>query len=444
MKVTFGSILERTAGIGLGFDTMRLLLSISILCWHSVSISYGKQVELNLWSSPYGTVVSTVLPVFFVLSGFLVMGSASRAQSLRAFLTLRALRIVPALATEITLSALIIGATLTTLPLPQYLSSGQFYAYFGSLIGRIRVTLPGVFEHNPLPDLVNQSLWTIGPELLCYVYLAALITAGIARHRALTTIVGCTFVVLDFVRDQIGSYHHIIGEPLLPRSLLVSFILGNMAYLWREKLPYSWMLFTLNLIIGIGTIHLVHWEDIGIVSLTYCTVFLGLTPIKKIPVLSRGDYSYGIYLYAFAIQQAVSYLLPEAREFYWNILISLPIAILLAMGSWRFIEKPTLSLRKRLTGLSASRPQQSASQEFIFTFVALFLLLFYGAFLATNAKVIPEKFVLSGPNASVLVAAIVLAAAAGACVKWMLSANRPSMAWNGSAMNLAMSRSERK
>ncbi len=423
---------------------MRLGLSISIICWHSIAISYGSEFEKGVWESPFGAVVSALLPVFFALSGFLVMGSASRAQSLRAFLTLRALRIVPALATEITLSALVIGATLTSWPLQQYFGSPQFFAYFGSLIGRIRVTLPGVFEANPLPNLVNQSLWTIGPELLCYAYLAILITTGIARHRLLTTIVGCAFILLDFVRDQIGNYHHAAGTPLLARSLLVSFILGNLAYLWRQKLPYSWTLLGLSVVLGFGTIQSIHLEDIGLVALTYCTVFFGLTPIKKIPILSRGDYSYGIYLYGFAIQQAVAYSLPATREFYWNILISLPIAILLAMGSWRFIEKPTLSLRKRLIKPSTNRSPHSSAHGLALTFASLLLLLLYGAFLATNAAVIPERFVLSGPNAPIVVAAVVLAAAAGTSVKWVLSAIDPSVAWNNFRTNvvMTMSRSE--
>ena len=440
-KRSFGSILDANKGVGQGFDTMRVTLSISILCWHSYAISYGREAEIVPWSTGWGTILSSLLPVFFALSGFLVMGSASRAQSLRTFVVLRGLRIVPALATEITLSALLIGTALTVLPLSEYFSDHRFFAYFGSLFGRIRVTLPGVFAHNPAPDLVNISLWTIGPELLCYVYLAVMIVSGAVRHRWIVTAFGCAFVGADFLRDQFGSFHHEIGQSLLPRSLIVSFILGNLAYLWRHKLPYHWLLFLACLAVGLGTIHLVHWEDMGLVALTYCTVFLGVTPIKKIPVLSGGDYSYGIYLYAYAIQQAVAYLLPGLREFYWNILISLPIVIALAMCSWRFVEEPTLSLRKRLTSQPGAVPTRLSGRNLALIFVFATALLTYGAYLASLSSVIPPAYGLGSSHAPLLLCAIVAASLLLTGMRAVLSKAEPAAVRARPALNLAFNES---
>ncbi len=440
-RKTVGSILDANKGIGQGFDTMRVTLSISILCWHSYAVSYGREAEIIPWSTGYGVIVSSLLPVFFALSGFLVMGSASRAQSLRKFVVLRGLRIVPALATEITLSALLVGATLTVLPLSEYFTDHQFFAYFGSLFGRIRVTLPGVFEHNPVPSLVNISLWTIGPELLCYVYLAVMIVSGAARHRWIMTVFGCLFVVVDFLRDQFGGSHHEIGQSLLPRSLIVCFILGNLAYLWRHKLPYDWLLFFACLAVGLGTIHLVKWEDVGLVALTYCTVFLGVTPIRKIPVLSGGDYSYGIYLYAYAIQQAVSYLLPGLRQFYWNILISLPIVIVLAMCSWKFVEEPTLSLRKRLTSQSSTATTQLSFRGLALTFIFTAVLLTYGAYLASLSSVIPSAYGLASGHAPLLLCAIVAASVLLTGMRAILSKAEPAAVRAPPALNLAFNKS---
>ncbi len=62
---------------------------------------------------------------------------------------LRALRLIPALAVEVTLSALLLGAFFTTLPLGRYLSSPELISYFGNVVGLVHFTLPGVFEHNP-------------------------------------------------------------------------------------------------------------------------------------------------------------------------------------------------------------------------------------------------------------------------------------------------------
>lgn len=114
--VSLGAVLDRTKGIGQGFDTMRIVLSICILCFHSFITSYGKEAEVPFWTNPFtGGPVASLLPVFFALSGFLVMGSAVRTASLRVFLAARGLRILPALATEVTVSAVLLGSMVTTL-----------------------------------------------------------------------------------------------------------------------------------------------------------------------------------------------------------------------------------------------------------------------------------------------------------------------------------------
>ena len=434
---SIGSILDGNKGIGPGFDTMRLLLSISILCWHSIAISYGVDMDAAVRRTTLNAGANALLPVFFALSGFLVMASAMRAQSLRKFVVLRGLRILPALATEITLSALLIGSTLTVLPWHEYFASHQFFAYFGSLFGRIRTVLPGVFQDNPLPGLVNASLWTIGSELICYVYLAALIVSGVVRHRRLVTAFACAFILLDFCRDQFGADHHLATQALLGRSLLVSFMLGNLAYLWRDKLPYRWPAFFASLAIGLGLVDSVYWEDVGLVALTYCTVFLGVTPIKKIPVLSRGDYSYGIYLYAFAIQQAVTQLLPGARQFYWNILISLPLVILLAMGSWRFVEEPTLALRKRLTSQPNRVGSRLSARDLLSTFLSLVLLLAYGAYLSANARILPPEYGLHSANGFLTLGGVIVAAALLTALRRALSQTEPAVLVSQPSLSLA-------
>ena len=440
-KRTIGSALDDHNGIGPGFDSMRIILAIVILGLHSIAISYGRDAEIAIWGSPYGTFISGLLPMFFTLSGFLVMGSASRSQSLRKFMILRGLRLFPALSTEITLSALIIGATLTTLPLSEYFTSHRFFAYFGSVIGRIRVELPGVFEHNPLPNLVNVTLWTIGPELLCYVMMALLIISGIVRHRRAMTVAGCCFVLASFLRNLLGSEHHQIGQPLFPQALLVSFVLGLMAYLWRYKIPYSWPLFFASLALALGAIHVVRLEDIGLVGFTYCAVFLGMTAIPKVPILSRGDYSYGIYLYGYGIQQAVAYLFPSTREWYWNILIALPVTIAVAMLSWRFVEAPTLALRKRLTSRPARVRTQLSWRDLATTFGCTTLMLAYAAYLAATNKIIPPVESLTRESAPLAVLAIIGGAALLTLTRSVLSKSEPPVVRSPPAMNLAFNQS---
>jgi peptidoglycan/LPS O-acetylase OafA/YrhL len=65
-------------------------------------------------------------------------------------------------------------------------------------------------------------------------------------------------------------------------------------------------------------------------------------------MLRGADYSYGIYLYGFAIQQTMMHFFPLARHWYLNVLVSVPIAVLVAAASWHFVERPASGLRSAL------------------------------------------------------------------------------------------------
>src|ERR1700761_9702307 len=90
-----------------GFDYMRIVLSISVLASHTIVTSYGIEAEKALWASPVGILLRFIVPMFFILSGFLVAGSLDRSKTLIMFMGLRVIRIIPALFTEVLISAII-------------------------------------------------------------------------------------------------------------------------------------------------------------------------------------------------------------------------------------------------------------------------------------------------------------------------------------------------
>ncbi len=85
----------------------------------------------------------------------------------------------------------------------------------------------------------------------------------------------------------------------------------------------------------------------------YVTIYLGLLNPYKISLLSKGDYSYGLYLYGFPIQQALASMGPEVHHWWLNPLLAWPCALAVAIVSWKFIESPALSLRKHLPPIEA-------------------------------------------------------------------------------------------
>lgn len=65
-----------------------------------------------------------------------------------------------------------------------------------------------------------------------------------------------------------------------------------------------------------------------------------------------GDFSFGLYLYAFPIQQLFSNL--GVNNFMLHISLSTMTAMVLAVISWRFIEEPALSLKIRKSTIKLS------------------------------------------------------------------------------------------
>ncbi|HLH95147.1 MAG TPA: acyltransferase [Xanthobacteraceae bacterium] len=358
---TAGEIMERHQGTGPGFDAMRLALALTIFITHSFFVSQGD--DLHLWHSPLRPLLVALVPVFFAVSGFLVTGSAIRTGSVAVFLIFRALRIVPALMTEVTLSALILGPLLTTLPLPEYFSSRAFFEYFGNIIGWVRFYLPGVFETNPMP-YVNVNLWTLRPEFYSYALMTAMMLTGlVAKRRALTICFCALFVALTLVNffDPSLSEGTDAYRPNVP---IYYFLLGALAFHWRHRIVLDVRLFAASLALAYAALRYPGYAYLAAIPAVYCMIYLAMLPLPRLALLEMGDYSYGIYLYGFPIQQSLLFAFPVFRQS-WPMLFSAaaPITIAFAMLSWHWIERPALRLKHviapKLPALSAGLGRQA-------------------------------------------------------------------------------------
>jgi len=116
--VTLAERLNATNGRPSGFDYLRLGLAISVVIVHTVRTTYG--VDSELWTTALRPFVRAIIPMFFALSGFLVAGSLERSKTTLTFIGLRLIRIYPALAVEVALSAFLIGMAVTAFPLATY------------------------------------------------------------------------------------------------------------------------------------------------------------------------------------------------------------------------------------------------------------------------------------------------------------------------------------
>jgi peptidoglycan/LPS O-acetylase OafA/YrhL len=339
---------EKSAASGgrtTGFDYIRIGLAASIILWHGISLSYGREAELRAWHGPLGVAMHFVLPMFFALSGFLVAGSLERCRTLFSFFCLRVLRIVPALAVEIVVSALVIGPLLTRLPLAAYLRSPVLHAYFLNMVGDIHYALPGMFGGNPTPDKVNGQLWTIPFELQCYLAIGALsLTAALRQRWVLLVIVlaGQALWIWQAIRlGGVGGSGGAAGP-----DLVIAFLAGVLFHLYRDVIRLHWATFC-SVVLGAAVLSsLPHGAYYLPLPCAYLTVYLGMMNPRRSWLIASGDYSYGLYLFGYPIQQAIAFAGPWAHHWWISVGLGLPAALVVAFLSWHGVERPALGLRR--------------------------------------------------------------------------------------------------
>lgn len=347
--LTVGDRITTTGGRTTGFDYLRVGLAVSVVLWHTVQVSYGQTAANIIVSGPFRPVIAIILPAFFALSGFLVAGSLERNTSLIRFGSLRILRIVPALAVEVVLSALILGPILTTLTLAQYFSDPILHHYFLNILGMIHFTLPGLFADNPYPRIVNRQLWTIPFELKCYLTLAALAGFGIVKRRWLFLIAVLALQAIDALEYFTHLNGHPVGYPGISGwKLVLSFLDGVLIYRFRDLVLYRASWFVVAMISSFVLLSVPLGDLLMAFPVTYLIVYVGLLNPKRNILVRFGDLSYGIFLYGFAVQQVVATWGAWTHVWYVNALLTLPIVSAIACFSWYLIEKPALELRKHL------------------------------------------------------------------------------------------------
>lgn len=357
---TIAAILEECHYRTSGFDYLRISLALGVIFWHGSVVVYGHEYDAALGASWVGTVFKFILPMFFALSGFLVAGSLLRTNSLMEYASFRVLRIFPALTVEVLLSAFVLGALVTALPLSQYYTEGEFLRYLGNIAGIIYVYLPGVFTENP-SRWVNISLWTVPYELECYLILLAIAAFGIVKRPMLFAVCLVVLQILLPIYDFQALDEFSRVTRIFPRTLILCFLAGVGIYIFRERIPNSFALAAACMVACYWMIE--HGAAAYFISvpIAYATVVIGITNPPKAPVIFSGDYSYGMYLYAFPFQQLHMYLFPTNDSWFANMAFAIPVTAVFAVFSWTFIEKPILQKRRyltaKVTGLVQRRPR---------------------------------------------------------------------------------------
>jgi len=338
------------------FNFLRLLAASLVLFSHSYSLLFAEIINEPL--AKYTEIESfgvLAVYIFFVISGYLITGSFIRNPNIKNFIINRILRIIPALAVVVIISAFIMGALVTNLSLLEYFLLPQTYLYIVRNIFLFPVSyiLPGVFEDNIYPNAVNGSLWTLRLEFTLYIMVAILGVLKILNNKIFLTLIALSSIIcIFFINNYSLAISNIVGVNLLQVIALLLkngafFIMGMIFFVMGDKIKTSNRSALSCLIFIIFFISTEFIYYILLLTLPYLVLYLSAIPSKFMKLFNKyGDFSYGIYIYAFPIQQLYIHLLYGSLNITIFFLLSFFTALICAILSWNFIEKPALKFKK--------------------------------------------------------------------------------------------------
>ncbi|MGC4021484.1 MAG: acyltransferase [Cyclobacteriaceae bacterium] len=330
------------------FNLLRLLFATMVLVTHSYTLSNG---SLEDWLTQHtsGQISFSFIGLsgFFIISGYLVFQSLERNKNLIDYFKRRILRICPGLFVVLLLTVLL-GVFVYEGSFKGYVTNHSVWTYLprNFFLVKPQGSIPGIFTSNPYGDVINGSLWSLLYECSFYFFLASLFYF---RKQIQFSLLIVAFTILLIARlfwfRELSGHNYILASHLV-LEFFPFFVLGALlAALKIEKLKLRMATLVMCVLTLILFTALNSFEIVKFFLLPPTVILMGLGNISQVNRLltKLGDISYGVYIYAFPIQQTlVHFFKLDAQEL---MLIALPVSFLLGYLSWHFVEKRALQLK---------------------------------------------------------------------------------------------------
>ncbi len=343
------------------FDALRLIAALMVVHGHGADLT-GQTIG-GLWNLPFHRVG---LDIFFAISGYLVTGSWERTPARADFLLKRCLRIFPGLIACVAVTVFVLGVWATTLPLGRYLAAGGLL-YFTNVALFLQLKLPGVFTDSAAGAAVNGSLWSLGPEFICYFTipalavlrtrfrLAALLVLAFGAGTVSIAVFAGRLPMLPLIW-HIDPKYALAEVPFFAVGSLLCLVERHLARTGRVEAMWRADLCLLFMILNFGVSAWFGWGNLPVEWLTLPYMVIGFGRMA-LPGLSRagrfGDASYGTYLYAWPIQKLVLELLPRDPL---PVLTCAALSLCAGLLSWHLVERPIQAWGLRAVRRRRSRP----------------------------------------------------------------------------------------
>ena len=329
------------------FDLIRLFAALQVATFHSL---LHLDVAKPAFLVPFGWFQG--VPIFFVISGFLISGSLDRSPDLKTYARNRILRIYPALWVLMVVTVAVASA------------AGFSFLSVQAIVWFL-VQLPGGFYTPAFLSgfgfgSYNGSLWTIPVELQFYIVLPItyFLLRPLRRTNALLLLVFLAFLALAVWFSVIFPEMYTVREShavkLLRYSFVPRFYLFMFGVVLQRFRVHAWpairgkglwwlagyAAFCL-LVPQVGSVYIADemLMAVTILSLAYTV------PTLAERLLRGNDISYGVYLYhGLVINVMIEAGYTRAG---WTVPAVIVAAIVLGLLSWRAVERPAIRSKRK-------------------------------------------------------------------------------------------------
>ncbi len=315
---------------------MRFIASVMVIYSHSYVLS-GTAPNTDFlyrYSKGATSIGGICVALFFLCSGYLISKSVVKADKFIPYIKARLIRLLPPLAFLVVVTV-ILGAFITNLTFRQYFSSFATYKYLLNGLLLPVHNLPGVFEQNISSSDVNGSLWTLPVEFACYIACFIFYKLKLLhKKRFLYTLpIVLAAIILESRLPQILNF---MVKPC------VCFYAGMLYYVYREHIVLSIKVLPVAVIMLIGGLS-VPWLITPLYAIVWSYIlFTVWFSIKQCPSFlgKTGDYSYGIYLWGFLVQQLLVFAWGGVMPRFVNFVLAVAISTVLAIFTFLITERP--------------------------------------------------------------------------------------------------------
>ena len=342
---TSGGTAEHTSN---NFDFLRFLFASLVIFSHSFVLTGNGEDPLSQVTRGQTYLGEISVDGFFAISGFLITASWLRGRKVWSYFKKRVLRIYPGFLVACLICAFLVGP-LGADSAVSYFREFSAFSFMRHALLLDKLELPPSFLHNPIPYQVNGSLWTIKIEFECYVLVALLGIVGAFQRRIAALILlalgSIAFGVYAIQPSAISHFPETVSQHL---RFFNYFLAGMVCFLYRDRIAYHPPLLVGAILLLIVATLLNKLQVIMMLPLVYLLMYAAFSQSTVISGFGRKrDLSYGLYLYAWPVQQMLATHFRGAFAPYSLFLTAFPLTLICAWASWCFVEKPCLSLKPK-------------------------------------------------------------------------------------------------